>query len=70
MFEVVYIAGSENIIADTLSQIYSNDSVGTEHAESEYTYFDIVDDDTSSVGPAGVEILPVLAGIEARIIMR
>ena len=27
-FTVVYIAGSENIVADALSRIYSNDSVG------------------------------------------
>ena len=28
-FDVVYIAGSENVVADALSRIYSNDSVGT-----------------------------------------
>ena len=28
-FEVVYIAGSENIVADVLSRIYANDSPGT-----------------------------------------
>ena len=44
-FDVVYIAGSENIVADTLSQIYSNDSVGTVRARSEFTYHDVNDDE-------------------------
>ena len=29
-FDVVYITGSENIVTDALSRIYSNDSDGTE----------------------------------------
>ena len=64
-FEVVYIPGSDNIVADALSRIYSNDSSGTVRARSEYTYHDVVDDDTVSV-----ENLPVLAGIEARVATR
>ena len=68
-FEVVYIAGSENIVADALSRIYSNDSRGTVRARSEYTYHDVVDDDTSSVEHQPEE-LPVLAGIEAQIATR
>jgi hypothetical protein len=68
-FEVVYIAGSENMVADALSRIYSNDSVGTEHARSEYTYHDIVDDDTVNIARQD-DSLPVLAGIEARIATR
>ena len=68
-FEVVYIAGSENVVADALSRMYSNDSAGTERARSEYTYHDVVDDDTSSVVSLN-EDLPVLAGIEARIATR
>ena len=39
-FEVVYIAGSENMVADALSRIYSNDSSGTVRARSEFTYHD------------------------------
>ena len=64
-FEVVYIAGSENVVADALSRMYSNDSSGTVRARSEYTYHDVVDDDTTFT-----EVLPVLAGIEARIATR
>ena len=36
-FKVVYIPSSENILADALSQIYSNDTLGTVHSTSEYT---------------------------------
>ena len=68
-YEVVYIAGSENVVADALSHIYSNDLPGTVQAKSEYTYHDVVDDDTSSVNPL-FEGLPVLAGIEARVATR
>ena len=66
-FEVAYIAGSENVVADALSRLYSNDSSGTVRARSEYTYHDVLDDDTALVGPADI---PVLAGIEARIATR
>ena len=72
-FEVVYIAGSENVVADALSRIYSNDSSGTVRAKSEYTYHDIVDDDTTTVSVerySSKETMPVLAGIEARIATR
>ena len=61
---MIYIAGSENVVADALSHLYSNDSAGTVRAQNEYTYHDVVDDDTMS--PIDGDI-PVLAGIEARI---
>ena len=48
-FEVVYIPGTENILADVLSRIYSYDSPDTVRAKSEYAYLDVVDDDTSTV---------------------
>ena len=66
-FEVIY--GSENVVGDMLSRIYSNDSAGTEHARSEYMYHDVVDDDTASIG-GSPEAVPILAGIEARIVTR
>ena len=60
-FEVVYVPGTENVVANALSCIYSNDDPGTVHARSEYTYHDVVNDD--------VDILeddsPILAGLEA-----
>ncbi|KAH0578939.1 hypothetical protein H2248_003122 [Termitomyces sp. 'cryptogamus'] len=58
-FEVIYVPGSENILSDTLSRIYSNDAPGTIRAGSEYTQFDDLD-----VGPTGELIRPVLAGME------
>ena len=64
-FEVVYIAGCDNVVADALSRMYSNDSKGTVRAKSEYTYHDILDNDTVAVSRIEGE-LPVLAGIEAR----
>jgi hypothetical protein len=68
-FEVVYIAGCENVVAAALSRMYSNDSRGTERARSKYTYHDVLDDDTIDVGLVAEEI-PVLAGIEARVATR
>ena len=67
-FKVVYIEGSENVVADALSRIYSNDSPGTLRSRSEYTYHDVLDDDTSAVEDK--DFLPVLAGIEARVVTR
>ena len=55
--EIERLAGVKN-----LSWLYSNDSAGTVRAQSEYTYHDVVDDNTTS--PINGNI-PVLAGIEA-----
>ena len=67
-FTVVYIEGSENVVADALSRLYSFDSKGTQHSRSEYTYHDVVDDDTSSIVVG--EDLPILAGVEAVVATR
>ena len=61
-FEVVYITGSENVVVDALSWLYSNDSAGTVRVQSEYTYHDVVDYDTTSLTDGDI---PVLVGIEA-----
>jgi len=63
-FEVVYVPGTENTLADALSRIYSDDSPTTARSLSEYTYHDIVLDDLeveSSDGPilATMENFPV-----------
>jgi len=63
-FEVEYVAGSENVIVDALSHMYSADSVGTVRAKSEYTYFDIVNEDGLDLEETST---PVLAGIEAHV---
>ena len=68
-FEVVYIPGSENVVADTLSRMYANDSPGTIRAGSEHTLHDVDDDDaveTKDIMPD----LPILAGLEARVATR
>jgi RNase H-like domain found in reverse transcriptase/Reverse transcriptase (RNA-dependent DNA polymerase)/Retroviral aspartyl protease len=69
-FKVVYIEGSENVVADALSRLYSNDSPGTQRARSEHTYHDVVDEDTSVVASGEEPDVPVLAGIEARVATR
>ena len=61
-FEVIYIPGSENILSDALSWLYSCNEPGTVHAHSEYTYHDVLDND-------GLEMhsisMPLLVGLEA-----
>ena len=64
-FELVYIPGSENILANALSWIYSNYLPGTVRAASEYTCLDVVDDDTLVLLQEG--LVPVLAGMEAHV---
>ena len=39
-FRIEYVPGVENILADALSRIYSNDQPGTVRAPSEYTQHD------------------------------
>ena len=68
-FKVIYIKGSQNVVADALSRMYSNDSPGTQHSLSEFTYHDVVDDDTSMVVTDEADA-PVLAGIEAQVVAR
>jgi hypothetical protein len=61
-FGIVHVPGIENLLADALSRIYSYNSPGTIRASSECAYVDVVDDDT-----AVLRELPVLAGLEARV---
>ena len=63
-FKVVYIPGSENVLADALSCLYINDSPGTVRSHTEFTQHDVLDDDTSEITSTTVE-MPVLAGVEA-----
>ena len=60
-FEVVYVPGTENILSDALSRLYSNDEPGTVRARGEYTYHDIINND--SLG-AHLISMPVLVGLE------
>ena len=68
-FEVVYIVGSENVVADTLSHLYANDLSGMVHTQSEFTCHNVIDDNTTTVIDIDGE-LPVLAGIEAQVATR
>jgi len=61
-FEVIYIPGSENILSDALSRLYSYDGPGTVCARSEYTYHDIIDNDSLEVHSVS---MPLLVGPEA-----
>jgi hypothetical protein len=42
---VEYAPGIENVLADALLRLYSNDAPGTVRARSEYTYHDVIDND-------------------------
>ena len=57
----MYVAGSENVLADALSRMYSNDSLGTERARLEFTLFDVMDEDPVVLDSSMV----LLAGMEA-----
>jgi hypothetical protein len=59
-FEVVYVPGTENILADALSRIYSDDPPTVTRSLSEYTYHDIVLDDLEVESSDG----PILANVE------
>ena len=65
-FEVVYVPGEENSVADTLSRMYSNDAPGTVHSRTEYTYHDVVDDDLE----VNQQDIPILAGLEAKVAVK
>ncbi|KAF5353903.1 hypothetical protein D9756_007285 [Leucocoprinus leucothites] len=60
-FEVIYVPGTENILSDALSCLYSNDGPGTMRALSEYTYHDIVDVECV---PRSLITMPLLVGLE------
>ncbi len=61
-FEIVYVPGTENVLADALSRIWSNESPGTVRGRGAYTYHDLVDNE--NVDSFGIT-MPLLAGIEA-----
>lgn len=62
IFEVVYVAGTENVLADALSRLYSNDSPGTVRSRSEFTSFDVMDDEPAALDTTGMVLL---SGIDA-----
>ncbi|THH28476.1 hypothetical protein EUX98_g5724 [Antrodiella citrinella] len=63
-FRVEYVPGVENVLADALSRMYSNDRAGTVRAASEYVQFD--DDEHLPQQLASIRIsAPVYVGLEA-----
>lgn len=61
VFKVEYAPGCDNVLADTLSRMYSNDSPGTVRARSEFTSFDMLEDDPVEI----TDEMTLLAGMEA-----
>jgi hypothetical protein len=49
-YEIKYVTGSENVLADALSRIYAADSATDVWSQSKYTYFDVIDDDSDAFG--------------------
>jgi transposase InsO family protein len=62
-FEIIYIEGSQNILSDALSRIYSNDAPGTVCSPSEYPMHD-EDHPIEEMAAYGIT-MPVLVGLEA-----
>ena len=64
-FVVEYVPGADNVLADALSRIYSNDAPGTVRAPSEYTEHDELAAHVPSEGLSEIISMPVLVGLEA-----
>ncbi|PIL26323.1 hypothetical protein GSI_12079 [Ganoderma sinense ZZ0214-1] len=63
-FEVEYVPGIENVLADALSRIYAHDRPGTVRAPSEYTFFDEEGDFASTLSSFSIST-PVIVDPEA-----
>jgi mannose/fructose/N-acetylgalactosamine-specific phosphotransferase system component IID len=61
-YEIEYVLGTENVLVDALSRIYSNEAPGTVRARSEYTYHDVLDNNDLDINSIS---MPVFAGMEA-----
>ncbi len=61
-FGVQYVLGAQNVLADSLSHLWSNESPGTVRARGIYTYHDVVDNDSIETHDVS---MPVLVGLEA-----
>lgn len=69
-FKIVYIEGTENILADALSRMYSSEEPGVERARSEYAVKKWSDDDKSrhETDPIGRSFTrPMLVGVAAAV---
>ena len=61
-FDIAYVPSVDNVLADALSCMYSEDAPGTVQAHSEYTYHNVVDNNVLLMQAAS---MPLLTGIEA-----
>jgi hypothetical protein len=69
-YEIRYIKGKENVMADTLSRMYSNESKGVVRAKSEYIHEDFEDERLSRVEPEEKTLTsPVYTGVELQAMM-
>ena len=48
-YNIEYVSGSGNVLANALSWIYAVDSADSLQSQCEYTYFDVVDDNSDGV---------------------
>lgn len=48
VFEVVYIAKSDKVVADALSRLYLDDSEGMFQSRTKFMYYDVMDNDKPS----------------------
>jgi RNase H-like domain found in reverse transcriptase len=65
-FEVMYVPGTENMLANALSWMYAVNLPGTVRAKSEYTYLDIANN-MSTLSEPSCKQVPMLAGSEAQV---
>ncbi len=66
-FEIVYIPGTENVLTDSLSRLYSSEPSGMVCAPSEYPQHD---EDHPAMDPAEAEVtMLVFTGLEANTMM-
>jgi hypothetical protein len=69
-FEIRYIEGTSNILADVLSRIYSEEAKGTEWAKSEYVAEESSSDDIERENRIREEVTkPLVAGLAAAVAM-
>ena len=63
-FDMEYVPGVDNLLADALSRIYSNDATGTVRTPSEYVQYDDEDVVHTLLPNLGIS-MPIYTGLEA-----
>ncbi len=64
-FEIIHVPGVENVLSDALSQIYADDTPGTERSPREYPQFDDENLPPRPSGSSNALTRPVVVGLEA-----